>query len=302
MTSELRFGVSLTPTADIGTVTDLAVEAEEAGLDLVAVQDHPYVAKFVDTMTLIGHLLARTGRISIFPDVANLPLRPPAGLGKSAATLDLLSGGRFELGLGAGANQQAVTAMGGPSRGGGEALSALEEGIDILRAMWRSGETVRVDGQHYRVHGLRAGPAPAHDIGIWIGSMGRRALELTGRRADGWAAPIPSYLGYDRWPEALAAIDTGASHAGRDPVDVLRIAQLVGTVTDAPTDQPTTSAELRGSDPIRADAAQWGQLMRNLSDELGFGAFVFWPEETTRTQLRRFAGDAAGVACAVSAK
>lgn len=289
---DLRFGVSLAPVAsDLDAVIALAVTAEEAGLELLGVQDHPYVADFVDTMSLIGHVLSRTERIHVFPDVANLPLRPPAMLAKTAASLDLLSGGRFELGLGAGASQRAVTAMDGPRRTPGEALAALEEGIGIIRAMWRAGETVRAGGNHHRVHGVHAGPAPAHDIGIWIGSVGPRSLALTGRLADGWAAPIPSYLPYEDRPEALAAIDAGVREAGRDPSDVTRIAQLVGTVTDAATRQATTQAGLSGREPIRASAGQWAELTHSLAEDLGFDTFIFWPEETSSSQLQRWARD-----------
>lgn len=289
---DLYFGVSLAPVAgDLDDVTDMAMAADEAGLDLLGVQDHPYVAGFVDTMSLIGHVLGRTQRIRVFPDVANLPLRPPAMLAKSAATLDLLSGGRFELGLGAGASQRAVAAMGGPRRAPAQALTALEEAIGIIRSMWRAGETVRESGQEYEVRGVHAGPAPEHDIGIWLGSVGSRSLNLTGRRAEGWAAPIPAYLPYENRAGALAAIDEGAKEAGRDPSEILRIAQLVGTVTDAPTRGPTHHADLRGDAPIRADAAQWAELMHGLAEDLGFGAFVFWPEETTLDQLGRWARD-----------
>lgn len=162
--------------------------------------------------------------VSLAPVAADLD----GVLALAAASLNLLSRGRFELGLGAGASQRAVSAMGGPSRGAGEAVTAAEESIRVIRAMWRAGQTVRKGGQHYPVQGVHAGPAPAHDIGIWLGSVGPRSLNLTGRLADGCAAPIPAYLPYEDRPAALAAIDAGAREAGRDPGEVLRIAQLVG--------------------------------------------------------------------------
>jgi alkanesulfonate monooxygenase SsuD/methylene tetrahydromethanopterin reductase-like flavin-dependent oxidoreductase (luciferase family) len=85
-------------------------------LDLIGIQDHPYQRRFLDTFALIGDLLARTERLRFFPDVANLPLRQPAMLAKAGASLDVMSGGRFELGLGAGAFWEAIAAMGGPAR------------------------------------------------------------------------------------------------------------------------------------------------------------------------------------------
>ena len=83
----------------------------------------------------------RTERVRLFPAVANLPLRHPAMLAKEAATIDVLSGGRFELGLGAGAFWEGIEAFGGPRRSGPESVDALEEAIAILRACW-SGERV----------------------------------------------------------------------------------------------------------------------------------------------------------------
>jgi alkanesulfonate monooxygenase SsuD/methylene tetrahydromethanopterin reductase-like flavin-dependent oxidoreductase (luciferase family) len=118
----LEFGISLVPNrADLDLLRELAERADELGLDLVAIQDHPYQWRYLDTFSLIGDMLARTERIRFFPDVANLPLRLPAVLAKHATSLDVLSGGRFELGLGAGSFWDAIAAMGGPGcrRSGG---------------------------------------------------------------------------------------------------------------------------------------------------------------------------------------
>src|ERR1700740_2412453 len=113
----IRFGVFPTPDADkIAEVLALARVADKSGLEYVGIQDHPYQRRFVDSWMLMATVLAKTDRVSVFPDVANLPLRHPAVLSKSAASLDVLSGGRFELGLGAGAFWEAVGAMGGPRR------------------------------------------------------------------------------------------------------------------------------------------------------------------------------------------
>lgn len=80
----------------------LARLSERAGLDLVTFQDHPYQPAFLDAWTLLSYVAASTERIKISGNVINLPLRPPVLLARQAASLDLLSGGRFELGLGAG--------------------------------------------------------------------------------------------------------------------------------------------------------------------------------------------------------
>ena len=92
---DLHFGVFLTPTAaQADQVVTAALEADVLGLDSVSIQDHPYQPAFLDTWTLLTHIAARTERITVFPNVANLPLRPPAVLARAAATLDVLSEGR----------------------------------------------------------------------------------------------------------------------------------------------------------------------------------------------------------------
>jgi alkanesulfonate monooxygenase SsuD/methylene tetrahydromethanopterin reductase-like flavin-dependent oxidoreductase (luciferase family) len=280
----VQFGVSLAPrTEDIDTIVKLAVAADDDGLDLLAIQDHPYVAEFLDTFSLIGHLLSRTTRITVFPDVANLPLRPPAMLAKAAATLDLLSGGRFELGLGGGASMDAVAAMGGSVLARRDALPALAEAIDVIRALWRSGENVHGGGEHYRVDGVDAGPAPAHAIGIWLGSIGPRALELTGRVADGWAAPIPNYLAHEDRAEAQDRIDAAARAAGRDPHTIRRLAQLPGTITDDGDNGPPV-----GNDPIIGPPQRWVDTIDHFVRNLRYDTVIFWPDETSETQVHRF--------------
>ena len=122
-------------------------------------QDHPYQPRFLDTWTLLSNVAARTSSVRLAPNVANLPLRPPAVLARSVASLDILSGGRVELGLGAGAFWDAIAANGGPSLKPGESVDALAEAIDIIRALWGDG-TVRLDGEHYHVHGAKPGRSP----------------------------------------------------------------------------------------------------------------------------------------------
>jgi alkanesulfonate monooxygenase SsuD/methylene tetrahydromethanopterin reductase-like flavin-dependent oxidoreductase (luciferase family) len=285
----LRFGIQLAPTADeLETVRALARRADRDGLDLLGIQDHPYAPAHIDAFTLITTVLAETERLTVFPDVASLPMRGPAMLGKIAASLDRLSGGRFDLGLGAGGFWPAIRSMGGPDRTDREALDALAEGIEIMRAMWRDpSERVRRDGTYYSVDGVRGGVAPSRPIGIWIGSLGPRAHRLTGRVADGWAAPIPHYLSYEKWPATQDRIDAAARDAGRKPTDVLRMAQLVGIVTDGPADRP----RLAGETPIRTSAAEWARLLADLATEQRFDTFVFWPEMADDTQLSRWLDD-----------
>src|ERR687886_1059343 len=227
---ELESGGGVEPLADPPDWAACIVRAaDRAGLDLVGIQDHPYQRRFLDTWTLISTLVPVTERVRFFPDVANLPLRPPAMLAKSAASLDVLSGGRLEMGLGAGAFWDAVVAMGGPRRSPGEAVRATEEAIRVMRLVWSEERSVRFDGEFYTLRGMRPGPQPVHPIGIWVGAYGPRMLDLIGRLADGW---IPS-LGYsppERLPELQRRIDAGAAEAGREPGEIRRAYNVAGMI------------------------------------------------------------------------
>lgn len=226
----VKLGIFVVPdAADARLTVEQMIAADRAGLDFVAVQDHPYQWRFFDTWTLLSYVAGRTERVRLLPDVINLPLRPPAVLAKSAASLDVLSGGRVELGLGAGAFWEAIEAMGGPRRTPRESVDALEEAIAILRAFWSGERSVSFDGKYYRLAGAHPGPPPAHPIGIWLGAYGPRMLRLTGRLGDGW---LPSLGGRYLAPaDALrgqAAIDDAARAAGRDPAAIERAVNLLG--------------------------------------------------------------------------
>ncbi|WP_243058289.1 LLM class flavin-dependent oxidoreductase [Nocardioides sp. SR21] len=202
---ELQFGTFLTPdAAQADRVVELALLTETAGLDLATFQDHPYQRRFLDAWAVIATVLARTSSLRVTANVTNLPLRPPHVLATTVASLDVLSRGRVELGLGAGAFWDGIVQMGGPRRTPGEALRALDEGIGVVRATWERG------------------PAPVHDVQVWIGAIGPRMLELTGRVGDGWL-PSQSYVPPESLAERNARIDDAATAAGRSPVDVRRL-------------------------------------------------------------------------------
>jgi alkanesulfonate monooxygenase SsuD/methylene tetrahydromethanopterin reductase-like flavin-dependent oxidoreductase (luciferase family) len=270
---ELRFGYFLVPDAS-APLLDTAREVERRGLDYVAVQDHPYQRRFVDTWVLLSMIAATTTRVGIFPDVTNLPLRPPAVLAKAAASLDVLSGGRVELGLGAGAFWDAIEAYGGPRRAPGEALAALGEAIEVIRKVWSGERNLRFDGQYYRLAGAQSGPVPAHPIGIWLGAYGPRALALTGRVADGW---VPSFRG-ELAPivEMTARLDQAATDAGRSLRQIRRVLNIGGEISDG-----SSAGSLRG--PV----AQWVDELTDLAVGHGFDTFVLWAEGDQ--QLARFA-------------
>jgi alkanesulfonate monooxygenase SsuD/methylene tetrahydromethanopterin reductase-like flavin-dependent oxidoreductase (luciferase family) len=247
-----QFGVFLVPDAeDAERTVQRAIAAEALGLDLIGVQDHPYQRRFLDTWALMAYVLASTNRVSVFPDVANLPLRPPRMLAKHAASLDLLSGGRFELGLGAGAFWDGIEAMGGRKLSPRQSVDALEQAIVAIREFWHA------DGKY-------DGPAPAHPIGVWLGAYGPRMLRITGSLADGWV-PSMSYLPPDKAVEAMKRVDDAAAAEGRQPTAIRRVYNLS-------SDDPPGAEQLT-----------------DFATEVGFDTFVFSPAD--EHELERIAHD-----------
>lgn len=262
----LEFGVFVTPRVD-GPVVELARLADGLGLDLVTFQDHPYQPRFHDTWTLMSYVAASTERIRIAANVHSLPMRDPAVHARAVASLDILAGGRIELGLGAGAFWDAIEAMGGPRRSPGEAVDALEEALDVFAGIWDADNRSRLEirGDHYRLSGAKRGPAPAHDVSIWIGGYKARMLEVIGRRADGWL-PSLGYLDRAAIPASNEAIDRAATGAGRQPADVRRMLNI--------PPEAATPDEIAG-----------------LATEHGFGTFILASDDPAT--IRAFADEVA---------
>jgi alkanesulfonate monooxygenase SsuD/methylene tetrahydromethanopterin reductase-like flavin-dependent oxidoreductase (luciferase family) len=260
---DLLFGVQLEAVASrIHDVVALAELSENAGLDLISLPDHPYWPQWLDTPTVLATIAARTSKVRMFANVANLPLRPPATLARTAVALDLLSGGRFELGIGAGAAElwNSIVGEGGPRRSAGESIEALEEAIRVVRALWRPGAPVDFDGKHYQLRGAVPGPAPAHPIQIWLGAYQPRALRVVGTLADGWVASSP-FLTPDGLGAAAARIDRAATEAGRSPSEIRRIYDIEGEFG-------------RGSGLLHGPAELWAEQLTEISLTHGVSAYM----------------------------
>ncbi|TCP47367.1 luciferase-like monooxygenase [Tamaricihabitans halophyticus] len=278
---KLEFGVFATPDAEqVERLLRVATVADERGLDLLGVQDHPYQRRYLDAWSLLATIAARTARVRVFPDVASLPLRQPAVLAKAAASLDLLSGGRVELAIGAGAFWDAIEAMGGPRRTPREAAQALTEAIAVIRAMWSEERSVRVAGTHYALSGVRPGPVPAHPIGLWLGVLGPRLLAELGRSADGWV-PSSSYVPPERLADMHARIDEAALAAGREPARIKRIYNIFGSIT----------AQSHGF--LQGPTRQWVDQLTELVLEYGMDTFIFGTEGDDLNQITTFAEEIA---------
>jgi alkanesulfonate monooxygenase SsuD/methylene tetrahydromethanopterin reductase-like flavin-dependent oxidoreductase (luciferase family) len=280
--NDLQFGYFLTPDAsDYPEVLRRAKVCDELGYDLIGIQDHPYQRRFLDTWTLLTVLAAQTGRTRLFPDVVNLPLRPPAMLAKAAASLDVMTGGRIELGLGAGAFWEGIRAMDGPQRTPGEAVGALEEAIQVIRLLWIGERGVRFEGDFYNLRGVHSGPVPAHPIGIWIGAYGPRMLNLTGRLGDGWV-PSSSYAPTEKLPEMQALIDEGAAQSNREPSAIRRIYNVMGEIGAKPSEKP-----------FHGPVEQWVDELTHLKLEIGMDTFIVGLPEPPGDQLERMIAEIA---------
>ncbi|WP_066375067.1 LLM class flavin-dependent oxidoreductase [Herbidospora mongoliensis] len=271
---ELWFGVGPEPRADSPAwLVDFAVLAEEAGLDLVALQDHPYQPRHLDTLTALGQIGARTERIRLLPNVANLPLRPPQMLAKAVASLDLLTKGRVEFGLGAGFFWDGVAAYGGSRRSPREAVDALSEAIDVIRLLWTPGEPVSYDGDHYRLDAAPTGPFPAHPVGIWVGAYKPRLLEVTGAKADGWI-PSKGYVSREELPKLSRIVDEAAG--GRAVTKAFNI---------------SGSFDPRGTGWFEGPPELWAEQLAELVLDLGMSVFVLGTSD--ERQLKIFAAEVA---------
>ena len=275
---ELEFGLFPSPDAVRAQhVLELAAVAEVSGLDLLTVQDHPYQARHLDAWTLLSFVAARTSTLRVAPNVANVPLRNPVVLAGSVASLDLLSGGRVELGLGAGGFWAPIEAAGGGRLTPGQSVDALEEAIAVIRAMWAGEGTVRVEGTHHRAVGLHAGPAPAHRVGIWVGAYKPRMLHLTGRLADGWL-PSAGYAGPETLGPMNARIDEAALAAGRAPEAVRRLYNVSGSFG-------------RGGGFLQGRPDDWAEQLAALTLDEGMATYVLASDDPD--DVRRFGEEVA---------
>ena len=273
----ILFGLNIDPAQkNLQMAYSLANIADSAQLDFIGIQDHPYNAQFFDTWTLLTFLAARTRHVRFLPNVINLPLRPPAVLAKAAATLDILTEGRFELGLGAGGFWEGIASYGGGKRTPGEAFGALAEAIAIIRTLWQpttaEQQVVVFSGQHYQLVNAQPGPPPAHPIGIWLGANRPRMLRLTGQQADGLIISS-SYNPPEQVPSVQKLVDEGAQEAGRDPLAIRRAYNLMGIISQ-PEHQ---NIRARRPGMIVGPVKQWIDEIVRYYYELKMDTFFFWP-------------------------
>ncbi len=248
----MKFGLAYAntiPFTDPAPATDLVVAAEEAGFESVWTVEHviwpheydsvyPYhpsgkmpgtpEVPIPDPVVWLTWVAAATSRIRLGTGVMILPLRNPLVLAKQLATLDHLSGGRMELGIGAGWLEEEFDAVGVPFEGRGR---RVDEMIDAMRALWGGG-SASFSGEVFSFRDVALNPKPfAGSIPIVVGGQSQAAIRRTVARGDGFY-PGPDSL--DELERIVAALQAECEAAGRDPSEIEISAAYPGRFLDDP--------------------------------------------------------------------
>jgi probable F420-dependent oxidoreductase len=202
---------------------ELTREAETLGYERIFFTDHlmnpyggtaGYAEETVETMSLLAHLAAVTDRIRLGTGVTPMALRPPALVAKQVATIDNLSGGRLDFGIGTGWSEGSFgvidTDFGDPA----SRKARLREAIDLIVELWESDEKVDFDGEYYKSRGAVIGPKPVQrpHPPLWIGGWRQNMLKITAEVGGGW---IPWNRTVDFWENARRQIREQAEPLGR---------------------------------------------------------------------------------------
>jgi probable F420-dependent oxidoreductase len=238
------------------TVTDAARNLESAGFDSLWVSDHvvmpehitswypfaedgvatwPSDTPYLEAVVVLALAAAVTNRVRLGTAVLVLPQRNPVLLAKQVATVDAVSGGRFDLGVGAGWLAEEFVALG--ARFGGRG-ARMETWIEVLRDCWTGRPAARQDA-YPLADGILVLPATAAPVPVLIGGHSPKALERAGRIGDGWLGQqsVPD-LGPATLTAEIATIRLWAERSGRDPAAIRMVLRLVGSL-----DRQATVAE-----------------------------------------------------------
>ncbi|MCP3912197.1 MAG: TIGR03621 family F420-dependent LLM class oxidoreductase [Actinomycetia bacterium] len=287
----IRFGVAGTNYLDsLDAITELARRAEGTGFSSLTVNDHvfsPLAPLPVLTAAAVATTTLKLGTLVLAND-----FRQPVMLAKEAATIDALSGGRLELGIGAGWADVDYRTLGMAQAPAGVRIGRTREAIEICRGAW-AGERFDFTGQHYRVRGLEGTPRPTHGtIPICIGGGGRRVLTLAAREAD----IVGINLSFASGQMGGAAATTGTEELTRERVawvadaaaDAGRTVELqcrvhTATVTDDPDPVIESAANSQDLTPAQVQAsphnlvgstAEITDKIHRFADELGLTYWV----------------------------
>jgi F420-dependent oxidoreductase-like protein len=261
--------------ASMAELRSLWRRLEDAGVDWISVWDHLYEAPplggtvdHFEALSTLGALAADTERVRIGCLVFCVLYRNPGLLAKAATTLDHISGGRFELGLGAGWHEPEAQAFGYDFPPVGRRLDQLEEAFPLIRSLLTQDRTTH-DGEHFRTVDASCLPAPVQArLPIWVGGTGeKRTLRIAARHADGWNA---AYVSADRYRELNAVADQRCAEAGRDPATLRRSVNLIFALTSdgTPVEDVVAAQGFGPAAPFLAPGALGGPV-DEVADRVG---------------------------------
>jgi probable F420-dependent oxidoreductase len=244
-------------------LVESARQAEALGFDSLWISDHLFfdLARYggpgqpsgtLEAFTALAALATATDRVRLGTLVACAPLRHPAHVAKMATSIDLLSGGRFDLGLGAGWYEREFQAFGYEYGSIGERFSVLEDTVEALAALFREGP-VDLHRPHVDLVGAFNHPRPAQEGGppIWVGGKGGpRLLRLVARHAAGWNTVWRWFLADYR--DRIQELERVSETEGRDPSTVRRSIGLFTLVGEDDRDLSARYQSLQGWAPGRA--------------------------------------------------
>jgi alkanesulfonate monooxygenase len=231
------------------TLTRIAIAAEEAGLARLSVMDHlwqipsvgPTEHAMLEAYTTLGYLAARTSRVELLAWVTAVTYRSPGLLAKLVSTLDVLSGGRAWLGLGAGWNEAEARGLGLPFPSTAERFERLEETLEICRRMWDADDGPH-RGRHYRLDRTLNSPQPLRRPPILIGGGGeRKTLRLVARYAQAC-----NVFAHDDLERKFAVLREHCAAEGRDYHDIEKTVLVKLDVGDRGEHVDALIAQLRG--------------------------------------------------------
>ena len=272
------------PAALFGNVVEQARRAEEAGFDLLTVMDHfyqisgvgPEDAPMLEAYSTLAGIAARTSRIRVGAMVTGVTYRNPALLAKTVTTLDVISGGRAILGLGAAWNESEHDGYGFDFPRVGERMDRLEEALTICHQMFTE-ERPTFAGRFYRIENALNRPRPVQAGGpqILIGGGGeQRTLRIVARHAD-YSHWFP--LGMDVLRHKAELLERYCAEIGRDPATITRLMAspvvLVSSDREGAERLARIPPERRGS-LVAATPARAADILREYVD-VGFGGFTF---------------------------
>lgn len=279
---------------DMATLRATWRRLDDAGVDWISAWDHLYEAPpaggtlaHYEALATLGALCVETSHARLGCLVFYIGYRNPGLLAKAAVTLDHLSGGRFELGLGAGWHEQEAAAFGYDFPPLGTRFEMLEEGIQLIRSLLTQ-ERTTFHGRYYRAEDASCLPPPVggRRLPIWIGGVGpKRTPQLAARHADGWNA---AYVGPDQYRELSGTIDRCCEDLGRDPATLDRTVNLMFML----------SADAEGAAAAdRRLEEQWGPMSARVRN----GALMGTPDRAAETVAKYVDAGARGVNIALRA-